>query len=471
MTTKTQPGLTLWRVVLTMVVYHGAFVVGFLLWAPVLAWKMLLNPAYRHGILQRMGHVAPTPVGKPVVWIHGVSVGEIKAAGRLIARFRELYPDVELVVSSTTPTGHALARQLHPELRVFYFPMDFAGFPRRALERIRPECVLLMELEVWPNFLQRAARRGIAVVVVNGRMSQRSFRGYSKIRWLLPQFDLIDRFCVQDESYRDRLLRLGVRPDRISVTGNIKYDSVALKPPSSESAAVRGWLAPDDRAVLVCGSTHGDEELWLVRLARRVQARLDRPVRVVLAPRHPERAAGVRQTLAAEGVPCVPWSRAAVERVALADDAVVLVDTIGHLETFYSACDVAFVGGSLVPHGGQNMLEPAALGRAVVFGPHVANFAADVRNLLAAGAAVQVSGVSELESVLADLLADEPRRHQLGGRAVALIERSLGATERTLEVLAPLLARHGIEHGDLRSTATAPQRREPEPRRHGLLPG
>lgn len=431
--------LASWRVFVTMGVYHLVFLVGFLVYAPVLLWKMILHPGYREGILQRMGRVPKTTSARSVVWIHGVSVGEVKAAGTLIERLQRDHPECELVVSSTTPTGHGLARRIHPTLRVIYYPLDFGLFPRRALDRVRPRCVLLVELEIWPNFLHAARQRGIPVAVVNGRMSERSFRGYRLLHGLLPQFDFIERYCVQDESYRRRLLALSVDPARIFLTGNIKYDSVALKDPTAESAALRAWLSPDDRLVLVGGSTHGDEEVGLAVAVSRLRERLGIAARLVLAPRHPERSAAVRESLAGRGLKCATWSEVQDRRPPLGDQDIVLVDTIGHLETFYGACDVAFVGGSLVPHGGQNMLEPAALGKAVVFGPHVDNFRTDVTLLMNARAAVQVASWEQLDEQLRTLCVDAVARSELGQRAVAVIRANKGATDRTLAALRPLL--------------------------------
>lgn len=424
-----------------MGLYHLVYFVVFSVYAPLLVWQMIIYPSYRRGLLERMGRVRRTESGKPVVWIHGVSVGEVKAAGTLIEALRKEYPDWELVLSSTTPTGHSLARELHPDLRVIYFPLDFGVFPRRALDRIRPSCVLLVELEIWPNFLQGAHKSGIPVAVVNGRMSGRSFRGYRMVRAVIPQFTLVDRFCVQDDTYRQRLLALDVHPERISVTGNMKYDTVASKRPTAQAADLRKWLSPDDRLVLVGGSTHGDEEEGLARIAERLPAAVGRPVRLVLAPRHPERSAEVRERVTALGLRCANWSSLRSPRPPLADGEIVLVDTIGQLENFYGACDIAFVGGSLVPRGGQNMLEPAALGKAVIFGPHVDNFRKDVDLLCLKDAAVQVQSWDHLESELVSLCASPDRRRELGERAVAVIGANKGSTERTLAVLRPLLDR------------------------------
>lgn len=423
---------------LSLMLYQVVFLAAFL---GVMVWRLVLDRRYRRGIGERFGFVTPSAAGKRVVWIHGVSVGEVKAADSLIARLRESRPELELVISSTTPTGYELAKSLYPDLRVILYPLDLGPCPGLALRRIRPFCVLLMELEVWPNFLQSTARRNIPVAVINGRISEQSFRRYRMVRTLLPQFNLISLYCMQDESYRERLLNLNVDPERTRVTGNMKYDNVIMRGSTAEQVKLREWLSPDGRLVLVCGSTHGEEERWLAATVIRLQEELGIRVRTVLAPRHPERAPGVRDSLESRGIDCRMWSAAMNTLPTLRDDEMLIVDTIGHLEKFYGACDVAFIGGSLVPRGGQNMVEAAAVGIAVVFGPHVSNFRKDVQMLLEADAACQVTDLDDLLDKLRTLCIDSALREGLGNRAVALIERNQGSTERTLHLLEPILGK------------------------------
>ena len=445
--------------VLSLVAYQFVFLLAFLLYSPVLLWRLAFDCSYRGGLRERLGFIKRTLDDRPVIWIHAVSVGELKAARQMIDALFEQHADHQVVISSTTPTGRALARQLYPHLQTFYYPLDFGPFPWLALRRVRPAVVLLVELEYWPNFLFWAARRAVPVAVINGRISERSFRGYRRIRGLAPPFGAISRFCMQDESYRRRLLDLGVQSDRIFVTGNMKYDAVQLgqMPPMAE--VLRNWLTSGDGLVLVCGSTHGDEERLLLEVVARVEAQTKEPLRVVLAPRHPERATAVSEVIAASGRRAVAWSTSQVFRPPLSLRDVVLVDTIGHLEAFYAAGDIAFVGGSLISRGGQNMLEPAALGKAVVFGPHTSNFRNDVELLLGAKAAEQVGSPGEFESTLSALLGDPDRRLRLGQHAVNLIRRNQGATARTLELLKPILVRQprSVETlGSGRATSVAP---------------
>lgn len=422
-----------------MALYQAIFLVVMLGYGPVLLWRWFSDRSHRFGLRERMGSVPRMDPARPVVWVHGVSVGEVKAAGNFLARLRAERPDLQVVLSATTPNGHRVARQEHPGLPVVFYPLDFGPFPGRALDRIQPQCVLLMELEIWPNFLQAAARRGIPVAVINGRISERTFRGYRRARGLLPQLALIRTYCVQDNAYRQRLLDLGVDPATVHVTGNMKYDSVAMGDHRAAAAPLRAWLAPKPMHVVVAGSTHADEELWVAEAVRGAASRTTLPIRLVLVPRHPERTQAILAQLGDRHGPVVRWSHVQQSLDPLPEDAIVLVDTIGQLQRFYGACDLAFVGGSLVPHGGQNMLEPSALGLPVVFGMHTFNFRSDVELLMQSRAAVQVRNPQELEAALAELLNDPCQRAELGARARQVIERNLGATQRTLEQVSELL--------------------------------
>ena len=426
---------------LTMGIYQPLFALAFLLYSPVALWRLMFAPkGQRVSMRERMGRVGRRrDTSRPLVWIHGVSVGEVKAASNFVAELRRRRPDVDIVISTTTANGRLVAQQEYPDLQVITYPLDLAYFPARALARLRPCCVLLMELEIWPNFLQAARKQDVPVAVINGRISERTFRGYRMARGLLPQLDLISRYCVQDLAYQRRLLDLGVDLDRIHVTGNMKYDSVVMGQFDHAAQALRPWLCPAGERVLVAGSTHDDEEAALLAALERVALCATESVRVVLVPRHPERAPAVCEQVRERGLRPVRWSEAGVALAPLLEGDVVVVDTIGQLQRFYGACDVAFVGGSLIPHGGQNMLEPAAQGRAVIFGPHTDNFRRDVELLLTADAVVQVSGRDELAEQLAQLLGDPARCAAYGERARRVIEENQGATARTLELVHDLI--------------------------------
>ena len=425
---------------LTMCIYQPLFLLVFLLYSPLLLWRgMFSRKAQRSQMRERMGFVPRLAGKRPLVWIHGVSVGEVKAASNFVAKLQEMRPDLDLVISTTTPNGRLVACQEYPNLPVVTYPLDLANFPGRALSRLQPQCVLLMELEIWPNFLQAARKRNIPVAVINGRISERTFKGYRMARGLLPQLDFISKYCVQDRAYQRRLLDLGVDSARVFVTGNMKYDSVDMGQHAEAAARLRPWLSPAGERVLVAGSTHDDEESIVLDVVQSIRSRLSCGVRVVLVPRHPERAVAICEMVKQKGVPIVRWTDAAETLPPLCDDAVVVVDTIGQLQRFYAACDVAFVGGSLVPHGGQNMLEPAALGRATLFGPHTANFRRDVELLLAADAVSQVLDRAGFEVALEQLLGNEKECRRLGERAREVITANQGATARTLDLVVDLV--------------------------------
>jgi 3-deoxy-D-manno-octulosonic-acid transferase len=425
-----------WRGWLTMGVYQPLFLLAFLLYSPLLVWRWLFDHRPRASWRERMGFVPFQPRDRPIVWIHGVSVGEVKAASNFIAKLRVLRPDLRLVVSASTPNGHLVARQEYADLPVVFYPLDFANFPSRALDRIRPLCVLLMELEIWPNFLQAARVRDIPVAIINGRISERTFHGYRRLRGLLPQLDLLTKYCVQDQAYQKRLLDLGVDPARVHVTGNMKYDSVVMARHDEALPRLRPWLSPSGERVVVAGSTHHDEETAVVAAVRGTGVSA---VRIVLVPRHPERSPAIAESLGALGCTVHRWSLVRDTLPPLAPGDVVLVDTIGQLQRFYAACDVAFVGGSLIPHGGQNMLEPAAQGCATLFGPHTANFRRDVELLLAARAVIQVPDRAAFAAQLGQLLRDDELRLALGARARQVIADNQGATARTVDLVADLL--------------------------------
>lgn len=433
--------------------YNVVFLIGLCCYMPLFLWRMIGDRSYRRGLLERTGRVPESKTSK-VLWIHGVSVGEVKAAAPLVALLRQLAPEVEIVISVTTPTGANVARGLFPDLRIIFYPLDFGRFPARSLDRVRPQAVLLMELELWPNFLNAAERRGIPIIVVNGRISERSYRGYKRVRRLLPQLDRIDLFAVQNETYAERLEALGVAPHRISITGNVKYDRLAVAdagvPRDPEFDA---WLAlrPGER-VIVAGSTHADEEARLARVLLDVESRLGVTLRFVVTPRHPERSAAV-----VDDVQRVVEAGTSPRRVLRLTElrggrrrsssarSWIVVDTIGELEKAYSVADVVFVGGSLVAHGGQNMLEPVALGKPTIVGPHVQNFADDVRNLLEVGGLVKVESEAELGDRVLGLLQHPEEGERLVTQGLRVLAAGRGATRRSYAEVQRILREAGID--------------------------
>jgi len=417
-----------------------AYGAGLVLGSPVLAYKALTSAKYRTGYAERFGGVAPREGDAPCVWVHAVSLGEMNLAKPLVEALAGGHPDWEIVLSTATNTGRAAAARLYPDRRAFYYPLDFSCVVSKALRRIRPSLILLVELEVWPNFLAAAARRGVPVVVVNGRLSEKSFGRYRLIRPLVGRWlRRVARFCVQADAYAERLKALGAPAERVTVTGNLKFDSApsedGLKAALPTLAASFGLGA--DVPVLVGGCTWPGEDEAMVGIYKRLRAGTP-SLRLILAPRQADRFGPVEQLIARAGLPCV--RRTAIKKGERGEPgAVILLDTMGELAGVYGLGTVVFVGGSLIPHGGQNTLEPCALARPVLFGPHTANFRDVNEELLAHGAARRVADAAELEAALRDLLASPDAAADMGRRARQVVDTHRGATRRTIEALEPFL--------------------------------
>lgn len=408
--------------------------------APWLLYKALTTTKYRRGLLQKFLGLAPSLSPVPRVWFHAVSVGEVHLLRQVVARFRQRHPDWDCVISTTTDTGFEEARKHFPDQTVFLWPFDFSWAVRRGLRRVRPSLVVLAEGELWPNFLLAAKRQGVPVAVINGRMSPRSLRRYQRLgRLVRPLLSRVDLFAMQTEDYAANLRDLGAAPERVRTTGSVKYDGVTMERGNARTEMLRQLLRvrPDD-LVWIAGSTQAPEEEMALAIFER--ARAEHPhLRLFLVPRQRERFDEVAALLRGGGI-------AFIRRSELRDaspDPVILVDTIGELGALWGLADVAFVGGSLDGRrGGQNMIEPAAYGAAVVFGPHVWNFHDTAARLVEAGAAVQVSDAAGLEATVRRLLADAAERERLGTAARQFVLRQQGATERTIALLDDLLRVH-----------------------------
>lgn len=417
-----------------LLVYDFLLYLGAALLTPWILWRCLREPAFRRGLPGRLGWIsAPAEAAQRPLLLHGVSVGEVKALRPLVRLLRARHPQVPLVISSSTPGGLATARQAYPDLPVVSYPVDLPGATRRFLERTRPRSVVLAELEIWPNFLTRCHARGIPVAIVNGRITESSVRGYRRVQRWLPRFDRIALYGVQNERYAASFGALEIPRERVVVTGNLKYDNL---PTAEEDAAYRAspwprWGA--EAPLLVCASTHEPEEeelarLWAVSPARQ-QAIL------VLVPRHPRRADELAPALErALGAP--PLRRSSLAAGAsLAPGTALLVDVFGELESAFRASRGAFVGGSLIEHGGQNVLEPAALGVPVVVGPHVANFAEECSLLEQGGGLQRAADPAAVIRCFEVWLADPVDARRAGAAGAAVLATRRGAAEHTLTAL------------------------------------
>jgi 3-deoxy-D-manno-octulosonic-acid transferase len=418
----------------------GLYLFVALIASPWLLYKAMTTGKYRRGLWAKLTGDVPIMPPAPRVWFHGVSVGEIHLLRPLVAEFRRQHPHWDCVISTTTDTGLAEGRKHFPDLTVFWWPLDFSWAVSRALDRVRPILIVLAEGELWPNFLNAAKRRHIPIAVVNGRMSPRSFRRYQMLGPLLrPLLQRIDLFAMQNADYAANLHSLGVDPGRVRVSGSVKYDGVTTARDNPRTRELRRLLGvqPDD-LVWVAGSTQAPEEEIALDIFRRLRQPFP-SLRLILVPRQKDCFEAVATLLKKS---CVPFSRRS-ENIE-PRSPVILVDTIGELGAIWGLADVAFVGGSLDgKRGGQNMLEPAAYGAAVTFGPHVWNFRADAARLVEAGGAVQVQTPQELALVVQRFLAEPTLRQQSGAKAQALVLQHQGATSRTVELLTPLLAPPG----------------------------
>jgi len=437
--------------VLIYFLYSCALALGLLVSSPYWLYQALRHGKYRRGFAERTGGV-PARVLAPadkrrVIWIHAVSLGEVLAVGGLVERMRRAFPEHRILFSTTTDTGQELARKRFGQENVFYFPMDFAFAVRSYLKVLKPEMVVLAETEFWPNFLRLVYASGARVAVVNARISDRSRPRYQRFQWALRRMLAhIDLFLAQTDEDGRRLESIGANPARVRVTGNLKFDVSLPAPPAIVESLRKSLAAESAGPVLVCGSTVEDEEPPLLRAFENVLVSHPRAV-MILAPRHPERFEAVASLIGQMSIPLHRRSQWKGERL---QSGVLLVDTIGELAALYGLADVAFVGGSLVPRGGHNIIEPAQHGVAIVTGNHTENFR-DIVGLFRSRDAVRIVGLSELPLMLMHLLANKEERLALGRRAKETILSQVGATDRTLEELKALLApsvSQAVAHND-----------------------
>ncbi|HET7209097.1 MAG TPA: 3-deoxy-D-manno-octulosonic acid transferase [Terriglobales bacterium] len=400
--------------------------------------QMITHHKYRAGFKERFG-ILPARLKKDTersaIWVHAVSVGEVLAVAGLIEKIPDRLAGHQIFVSTTTDTGQRLAREKFGPGNVFYFPLDFAFAIRPYLRFLRPELVVIAETEFWPNFLRLCRGSDAKVVIVNARISDRSFRGYRRIRTLLRRIlRPIDLFLAQTEEDRKRLIDIGAPADRARAVGNLKFDLAAPVPPAIVESLRATIARVKAGPVIVAGSTMEGEEALLLRAFEIVRSTRPRAV-LILAPRHPQRFAEVASLVESLGIVC--WRRSLWSGEDPAG-CVLLLDSIGELGPVYSLAQLAFVGGSLVEHGGHNILEPARYGVPIVIGPHYENFREMVNSFRQANA-IRVVGPAELPLVFGELLTNEKERQSLGDSALKALRSQSGATGQTLQALEAVL--------------------------------
>jgi 3-deoxy-D-manno-octulosonic-acid transferase len=424
-------------------IYSVSIVLFFAILSPYFLYQALRYRKYVRNLPQRLGYL-PLSFNFDAdesIWIQAVSVGEVLTVRALLPQLRERYPRLRIFVSTTTMTGHHVAgTNVQGIDGVFYFPLDLPFIVRRTLKVVKPRLFIMMETELWPNLLRECRRAGVKTVLVNGRISARSYPRYKLARRFFRRVLAdVDRFCMQSDESARRIIEIGAPRDRVSVTGSLKFDSLEVPgtvPDRGRNRVLRYFRVPPERPVVIAASTLRGEEEPVLEAFQRIRATWGNAL-LIIAPRKPERFGEVERLAQQPG-----WRVA--RRTDLPVDAeprvdVVVLDTIGELAQLYQIATLVFVGGSLADAGGHNILEPAVFGKPIVFGPHMHNFAEISSTFLENRGAVQVRSAAELETVLPDLLADPVRRASLGAAARALVEANRGARLRSLAVITQLL--------------------------------
>jgi 3-deoxy-D-manno-octulosonic-acid transferase len=432
--------------------YNILFIIFFVLSAPYYFWRMRRRGNWLPGFGQRFAKydasLKQALTNRHVIWLHAVSMGEVGLCTQLIRALEPRVPNLKIVVSTTTTTGMGeLRRHLPTHVSKIYYPVDCRKFVNRALALINPKAIVLIEAEIWPNFLWRAQRLGVPVFLANARLSERSYPRYKRFAFLFrPLFASLAGVGCQNEEDAVRLCEVGCRPEAVCVVGNLKFDAAKLDEQRTLDvpAMLRQLGVPADAQILVAGSTHDGEEIILAEMVKRLRVRFPK-LFLVLVPRHFERCHELGQKLRARDVKFF-WRSEFSRKTNLdvGEIECLLVNTNGELRFFYEHATVVFVGKSLTAVGGQNPIEPGALGKPMVFGPNMQNFADVTRSFLDQNGAVQVNDPKTLEKAMADLLADENHRAEMGRNALKVVSQNLGALDRTVEMILAQLKARGI---------------------------
>jgi 3-deoxy-D-manno-octulosonic-acid transferase len=411
--------------------------------SPKILYRVITQNRYRHGWDERLGKVRRNFPDKKCLWIHAVSVGEVNATKTIVVELKKHLPQYEIVISATTDTGIEQARKLYSkEFRVFYFPFDFSFIVHRAFKHLKPDICLLMELEVWPNFTSRAHRLNIPVVVVNGRISDRSFPRYKLVKlFVKPTFKKVSLFLAQTKEYADRFIALGGHHDTAIVTGSVKYDTAQVTDKVEGADTLAGQLNIANQRLWVTGGTGPKEEEIIIDVFKKLKRQEKyNDLRLAIVPRKPERFNEVADLIRQSGFELSRYSRIknTQEKIS-AQNTVILGDTMGDLRKFYSLAAVVFVGRSLVPMGGSDMMESAAMGKCTIFGPHTFNFSQTVKSLLHSQGAIEVKNENKLYEAIQKCL-DEPQfARQIAASGQKVIKENQGATQKSVSAIINLL--------------------------------
>ena len=411
-------------------------------------YYLLLGLRYgksRRGVRERLGFYSPEQLtalqSKRTIWIHAVSVGETRAAMPLIRQLHQEYPEFQILLTNVTETGHAIALTVEEIDLCLFFPFDFSTVVRKAVTTINPELIIIVETEIWPNFIQQAHQVDIPIILVNGRISDRSFPRYRLIRFLFqPILEKFSALCMQSQIDAERIAVLGAPDSRVENTGNLKFDYELIDVTEQQVwQRKERYRLPEQTAIFVAGSTHAGEEKQLLEAYRQIAAQIEQKLILVLIPRRPERKRDVIALLKELKFQYQLRSSLTEKDNLLCPGEVLLVDTLGEVLDFYSIADLVFVGGSLIPIGGHNLLEAALLAKPVIFGPHIQNFKEISAKMIRSGAGVKVADQLALVRQSVVLLNDPLRCRAMGEAGRSLIAENAGTTERTMRHITKFL--------------------------------
>lgn len=433
------------------IIFDAVYVTALIFGSPYFFSKLIVNERYRSGLAQRLGWIGTRKEETPCIWIHCASVGEVLTVKSLVKCIEKEFNSLNILISTNTNTGASVARRYFSDKKIFYFPLDLSCVVERVLHTIQPSCIILIELEIWPNFLMAAAKKHIPIVLMNTRISERSLKWYrilGKIsKGFFKSLSVPDNvFCARTKNDEDRLVNLGLSREQIFLTGNMKFDNLITDISEDIKKRLFNLLEVDkDDKVIVCGSTHDGEEAAILRVLKQLKTRFHK-VRLILVPRHIERVNEVAKIIESMGFRSL--RKTSLDKgITIGKhkyETVVLVDTVGELLTLYGIADCVFVGKSLVPQGGQNMMEPAGLAKPIIVGPHIFNFHEEVQLLRTADAIRIVQNELFLLNEMTYLLEHPYEAKEMGKRAQSVVIKQRGATERNVKVLRKILSKERI---------------------------
>lgn len=422
--------------------YNFLLISTLILTSPFLIYKVITKEKHRKGLKQKLGMLQIGFAEGKRIHIHAVSVGEVQAITPFVKELKKRHPEVEIIFSTVTPTGNELARKRLPEAdHIIYFPFDLPWIVHKVVNMIRPHIYISVETEIWPNFLRRIKLSGAKSIVINGRISPHTFKGYSLIRPFMKRvLANVDLFCMQSDEDARRIISIGAPDKAVTVTGNMKYDQKFIEISKDEMQRKMDFfgISSNDR-LIIAGSTHrGEDEIIIDSFKECLNS--NKMIRLIIVPRHPERAGEIEKLVKDKGLNVLRRTKLKESvKNMITNNTIVIVDTIGELSTLYSIASVVIIGGSFIPHGGQNPLEAIYYKKPVVFGQHMFNFREITEEILKAGAGIQVEKNEELSGILKGLLTDPQRQRAMGEKGYQIIEKNKGAMERNLAAVEKFL--------------------------------